>query len=42
MHRDVKLSNLILAAEGEVKILDLGLARLFAEGGADVSVCFAR
>jgi serine/threonine protein kinase len=36
IHRDVKPSNLMLARNGAVKILDLGLARLHsAEKGAD-------
>ena len=36
VHRDVKPSNIMLARSGEVKLLDLGLARFFAEGGADI------
>lgn len=36
IHRDVKPSNLLLTADGTVKLLDLGLAR-FATGGASDS-----
>ncbi len=34
IHRDVKPGNLLLDAEGTVKILDMGLARLSADGNA--------
>ena len=37
VHRDVKPSNIMLARAGEVKLLDLGLARFYAEGGANLS-----
>jgi hypothetical protein len=35
VHRDVKPPNLILARDGRVRLLDLGLARSFGEAAAD-------
>jgi serine/threonine protein kinase len=38
VHRDVKPSNIMLNARGDVKLLDLGLARLQIDGGDGVDI----
>jgi serine/threonine protein kinase len=37
LHRDVTPSNLMLAPDGHVKVLDFGLSKLLAEGARDTS-----
>jgi eukaryotic-like serine/threonine-protein kinase len=37
LHRDITPSNLMLAPDGRVKVLDFGLSKLLAEGAVDTS-----
>jgi serine/threonine protein kinase len=37
LHRDITPSNLMLAPDGRVKVLDFGLSKLLAEGAPDTS-----